>query len=86
VGPALDKHVALIGFMGAGKTTLGAKVAERLGRPFVDLDRELERETGEQIAVLFRQSETDFRVREARASAAALERRTPAVLALGSIH
>jgi shikimate kinase/3-dehydroquinate synthase len=83
VGPALDKHVALIGFMGAGKTTLGAKVAERLGRPFVDLDRELERETGEPIAVLFRQSETDFRVREARATAAALERRTPAVLALG---
>ena len=38
---ALDRHVALIGFMGAGKTTLGAKAAERLGRPFLDLDREL---------------------------------------------
>jgi shikimate kinase/3-dehydroquinate synthase len=83
VAPALGKHVALIGFMGAGKTTLGAGVAERIGRPFVDLDRELERETGESIAVLFRQSETDFRVREARKTIETLEQREPAVLALG---
>ena len=39
---ALDRHLALVGFMGAGKSTLGAQVAERLGRRFVDLDRELE--------------------------------------------
>jgi shikimate kinase / 3-dehydroquinate synthase len=80
---ALDKHVALIGFMGAGKTRLGEQVAERLGRPLVDLDRELERETGEPIAVLFRQSETDFRVREAARTIRALEQRRPSVLALG---
>ena len=42
VAHALDRHLALVGFMGAGKTTLGAQVAERLGRRFVDLDRELE--------------------------------------------
>ena len=35
---ALDRHVALIGFMGAGKSTLGAALAEQLGRPFVDVD------------------------------------------------
>ena len=43
---ALDRHVVLVGFMGAGKSTLGAEVARRLGRPFVDLDDELERRHG----------------------------------------
>ena len=47
---ALDRHIALIGFMGAGKTTLGAELAERLGRPFVDVDREVEQVTGRSIA------------------------------------
>jgi 3-dehydroquinate synthetase len=69
--------------MGAGKTTLGEQAAARLGRAFVDLDRELEFETGEPIATLFRQSETDFRVREAKKTIEALEQRKPAVLALG---
>ena len=44
---ALDRHLALVGFMGAGKTTLGGEVAARLGRPFVDLDGEIERRTGD---------------------------------------
>jgi len=35
---ALERHLALVGFMGAGKTTLFAPVAERLGRPGYDLD------------------------------------------------
>jgi shikimate kinase/3-dehydroquinate synthase len=83
VGAALNRHVALIGFMGAGKTTLGEQAAARLGRPFVDLDRELERETGEPIATLFRQSETDFRIREAKKTIETLEQRKPAVVALG---
>ena len=46
---ALGRHLALAGFMGAGKTTLGREVARRLGRPFVDLDHEIERETGATI-------------------------------------
>ena len=39
------RPVFIIGFMGAGKSTVGAMVAARLGRPFVDLDGEIERET-----------------------------------------
>ena len=40
---ALDRHVALVGFMGAGKSALGDEVARRIGRPFVDVDAEIER-------------------------------------------
>lgn len=45
-GDTASHHIVLIGPMGAGKTTLGALVAERLGRPFLDSDRELERLRG----------------------------------------
>jgi shikimate kinase len=46
VATALDRHVALIGFMGAGKSTLGRELAARLGREFVDVDDEIERRVG----------------------------------------
>ena len=81
---ALDRHVALIGFMGAGKTTLGLMAAERLGRLFVDLDRELERSMQRSIPELFEErGEVEFRLEEAAATIAALKSGRPAVLALG---
>jgi len=79
---ALDRHIALVGFMGAGKSTLGDVLAERLGRPFIDIDREIERDVS--IPELFAtEGEVGFRVREAKHVLAALERRGPAVIALG---
>jgi shikimate kinase/3-dehydroquinate synthase len=84
VAHALDRHVALVGFMGAGKSTLGAQVAERLGRRFVDLDRELERSLGQTVAEAFTQrGEAEFRVLEAEAALATLAHERPAVVALG---
>ena len=81
---ALDRHVALVGFMGAGKSTLGWEVAERLGRRLVDLDHELARTAGSTIPELFEErGEVEFRVLEAQATIAALENERPAVLALG---
>ena len=81
---ALSRHLTLAGFMGAGKTTLGTEVARRLGRRFVDLDREIEREAGLTIEELFaRDGEAGFREREAGMAAAALESEEPAVIALG---
>jgi 3-dehydroquinate synthetase len=84
LGSPLDKHVALIGFMGAGKSKLGAEVARRIGRPFVDLDREIERATGRTVPDLFVASgEPAFRVVEGQAAKRELGRSEPAVIALG---
>jgi shikimate kinase / 3-dehydroquinate synthase len=57
---ALGRHLALAGFMGAGKSTVGARVAELTARPFVDLDRLIERRHGP-IPELFERGEAEFR-------------------------
>jgi 3-dehydroquinate synthetase len=82
LGP-LQRHVALVGFMGAGKSTLAAEVALRIGRPFLDLDDEIERRTGSSIVELFEAGEASFRSIEEEIVCEALERRDPYVLALG---
>jgi len=46
-------HVALIGLRGAGKSTLGARLAQEMGVPFVELDKEIARETGMPISEIF---------------------------------
>ena len=81
---AIDRHIALIGFMGAGKTTIGAMVAARIARPFFDLDREIERSLQRSIPELFRdEGEAGFRLIEAQRTLDTLMRGRPAVLALG---
>jgi shikimate kinase/3-dehydroquinate synthase len=70
--------------MGAGKSTLGPQLAERLGRPFIDLDRDLEQDLGSTIPEFFEQhGETAFRLREEGHTIAALRLPDPAVIALG---
>jgi shikimate kinase / 3-dehydroquinate synthase len=70
--------------MGAGKSTLGPEIARRLGRPFVELDRDLERALELSIAQLFSQEgEVEFRVREARRAMEVLRSAEPAVIELG---
>jgi shikimate kinase len=61
-------HVFLIGFMGAGKSTVAALVADHLGRPFVDLDRDIEAIAGRAVAAIFAEDgETAFRQLERQA-------------------
>src|SRR5918912_3411851 len=50
---AVEKPIALIGLRGAGKSTLGAKLAALLDVPFVELDREVEKEAGAPLAEVF---------------------------------
>ena len=48
------KNLVLIGFMGTGKSAVGRKVAQRLGRSFIDLDERIEAREGQAIAEIFR--------------------------------
>jgi XRE family transcriptional regulator, aerobic/anaerobic benzoate catabolism transcriptional regulator len=52
--PSEDRRrVALIGLRGSGKSTLGQLLAERLGVPFIELDREIERRSGANLSEIF---------------------------------
>jgi len=60
----------LIGPMGAGKTTVGRRVAAQLGLDFLDLDHEIEEHSGATITLIFElEGEAGFRKREAEALA-----------------
>lgn len=70
--------------MGAGKSTLGPRLAERLGRPFVSVDAVVEERTGRSIEELFSEKgEARFRELEASAALEALARRPVTVIELG---
>jgi shikimate kinase len=70
--PAPVRNIALIGFMGSGKTTVGQLLAARLGWTFTDTDALIVAEAGTDIPTLFAtEGEASFRDREARAVHAA---------------
>lgn len=63
----LDRPIVLVGLMGAGKSTVGRRLARRLGLPFVDSDTAIEEASGTSTADLFeRYGEHDFRDGERR--------------------
>ncbi len=80
---ALDRHLVLIGFMGAGKSTVGAEVADRLGRPFRDVDLEVESAHGPIPELFEREGEAAFRELEAAFVKDACSASEPAVIAVG---
>lgn len=78
-----DRSIVLVGLMGAGKTTVGRRLAQKLGLGFVDADIEIERAAGETIPEIFeRHGEAAFRDGERRVIARLLEG-GPQVLATG---
>jgi shikimate kinase len=81
---AAGRHLALVGLMGAGKTTVGQECAARLDRPFVDTDQLVEASTGRTVAQIFeRDGEAAFRELERAAVADACASPTPLVIACG---
>ncbi len=63
-----EKRIALIGLRGAGKSTLGAQLAARKGVPFIELDREIEREAGTSMnEILLLHGQAGYRRYERRA-------------------
>lgn len=78
-----DRTIALVGLMGVGKSTVGRRLAHRLGLPFADSDDEIEAAAGMTISEIFATlGEAQFRAGEARVIRRLLEGR-PMVLATG---
>ena len=76
-------HLFLVGFMGAGKTTVARLLAERLGRPCIDLDDVIESSAGRSVHQIFEdQGEAAFRELET-AALRSLESAEPSVVACG---
>ena len=81
---APQKSIALLGLRGAGKSTLGARLAEYLKLPFVELDREVEKEAGAALGEVFAMYGQDaFRRFERRALERVLSQQERAVIATG---
>ena len=77
-------RVALVGLRGAGKSTLGKKLAETLGVPFMELDAEVEKEAGAKLGEVFAMYGQDaYRRFERRALERVLGENERAVLAVG---
>jgi shikimate kinase len=74
LGERLDRPVVLVGLMGVGKSTVGRRLAKRLGLSFVDSDAEIEDAAGYPAAEIFeRFGESDFRDGERRLVARLIE-------------
>ena len=78
-----DRPIVLVGLMGAGKTTVGRRLSERLGIPFIDADHEIEAAAGKTIPEIFADhGEAYFRDGERKVIARLLDG-GPRVLATG---
>lgn len=81
---AASGHVVLVGMPGAGKSSVGRRLAKRLDRPFVDADDELVRRSGRSVRDWFaREGETAFRTAESALLADLLAAPGASVVAAG---
>ena len=82
--PRRERRIALIGLRGAGKSTLGHGLAEALGLPFLELNREIEQESGLQVSEIFSlYGPEGYRRLEGRSLRRVVQRHDDLVLATG---
>src|SRR5256885_16995948 len=78
------KRVALIGLRGAGKSTLGSKLALEMGIPFIELDGEIEKDTGMPLGEIFSlYGQSGYRAIEKRTLERVLDENERAVVSVG---
>jgi XRE family aerobic/anaerobic benzoate catabolism transcriptional regulator len=78
------KRIALIGLRGAGKSTLGSKLAGDMTVPFVELDGEIEKDTGMPLSEIFSlYGQSGYRAIEKRTLAKVLNKHSSAVISVG---
>lgn len=79
----MAERILLVGMMGAGKTTVGLALARRLGVPYFDSDRQVERRTGLTVPEIFAaRGEAAFRAEEHDALAEAIDSEGPVVVSV----
>ena len=80
---AKNKHIILVGPMGAGKSTVGSILAKKLEMDFYDVDEELEKRCGVSVNIIFEiEQEEGFRKRETAMLTELLEK-PPSIIATG---
>ena len=80
----IKKHIILIGLPGSGKTTMGRRLSALLHLPFLDLDEEIEKQSGLRIADIFQQQGAEeFRLLEHQVLKKVLERKPRMVISTG---
>jgi XRE family transcriptional regulator, aerobic/anaerobic benzoate catabolism transcriptional regulator len=81
---ARQKRVALIGLRGAGKSTLGWRLGQEMNIPFIELDREIEKDTGMPLGEIFSlYGQTGYRAIERRSLGRVLVEQERAILSVG---
>lgn len=80
----MKKHIALTGFMGSGKTTLGKIIAEQSQHPFIDLDEYIEKQEQKTIDDIFKEfGEYHFRLLEKKHIEIIFQKQEQNIVALG---
>lgn len=84
LGPGRPDKVALVGLRGAGKSTIGQRLAGHLGVPFIELDARVEAEAGMTLSEIFElRGEQHYRAMERAVLDAVLDEPGPAIIAAG---
>jgi XRE family aerobic/anaerobic benzoate catabolism transcriptional regulator len=78
------KRIALIGLRGAGKSTLGLRLAQEMNVPFIEMDREIEKDTGMPLGEIFSlYGQTGYRAIERRSLERVLHEQERAIVSVG---